>query len=369
MATLSAYEMKRLETIAQNEGVLKSMGLLDDAAALRGKKQVRKPAKKRKPEVDPDYVPEKRVTRVSARTKRANDDDDESNDDSDDEYVDDIPRPRPAPKARAAAAKVVQDRAGEAPDAEPSIMADATIVVENAKTGRSKCRRCLEMLSQGEVRVGAESWMVGRQVTVWQHPRCFLAGVSFTEETSGRGKCKQTREPFAAGEHKLSTTAHTTTSHYKLDAAASLLRPVVVAAHAETKDRRAAIACFEGVETLTPEERQSFEATLMDGGANASEELAMQPTPSTETVLEDRISSEATKSTAKEPSGSTAEQPAKGIISRATGRVCWRFGGSLCFGTLLPKQESKTHCYARTHKGNTKILTKGLTSWWLEPAV
>ena len=63
-----------------------------------------------------------------------------------------------------------------------------------------------------------------------------------------------------------------------------------------------------------------------------------------------------------------AKQPAKGSVSGGKGRVCWRFGGSLCYGMLLPKQETLTHCYARTHKGNTKILTKGLTSWWMEEA-
>ena len=44
----------------------------------------------------------------------------------------------------------------------------------------------------------------------------------------------------------------------------------------------------------------------------------------------------------------------------------WRFAGHLCYGSLLPAQESKTHCYARTHKGNTKTLTKGGASWWME---
>ena len=61
----------------------------------------------------------------------------------------------------------------------------------------------------------------------------------------------------------------------------------------------------------------------------------------------------------------TPAQPAKGSVSRAKGKVCWRFAGHLCYGSLLPAQESKTHCYARTHKGNTKTLTKGGASWWM----
>ena len=30
-----------------------------------------------------------------------------------------------------------------------------------------------------------------------------------------------------------------------------------------------------------------------------------------------------------------------------TGKVAWKWGSQLCYGKLLPKQETKTHCYAR----------------------
>ena len=71
------------------------------------------------------------------------------------------------------------------PAASENSSSDACIIIEAAKTGRSKCRRCLEMLEAGALRVGMESWMVGRQVTVWQHPKCMLAGLQVTEEASG----------------------------------------------------------------------------------------------------------------------------------------------------------------------------------------
>ena len=32
---------------------------------------------------------------------------------------------------------------------------------------------------------------------------------------------------------------------------------------------------------------------------------------------------------------------------------------------ILPGQETKSHCYARTHKGNTKTLAKGKDYWWM----
>jgi hypothetical protein len=37
----------------------------------------------------------------------------------------------------------------------------------------------------------------------------------------------------------------------------------------------------------------------------------------------------------------------------------------ISYGILISKSETETHCYARTHKGNTKILSKGLASWWM----
>ena len=58
------------------------------------------------------------------------------------------------------------------------------------------------------------------------------------------------------------------------------------------------------------------------------------------------------------------KQPPKGKVTKAKGKVCWTFAGHLCYGALLPNQESATHCYARTHKGNTKTLTKGGSYWW-----
>lgn len=68
------------------------------------------------------------------------------------------------------------------------------------------------------------------------------------------------------------------------------------------------------------------------------------------------------------PSGSNKkkEQPKLGEKTAAKGRVVWRFGGSMCFGVLLAGSETKTHCYARTHKGNTKTLAKGKDYWWMQ---
>mmetsp|Transcript_4104 Transcript_4104/g.9242 ORF Transcript_4104/g.9242 Transcript_4104/m.9242 type:complete len:139 (-) Transcript_4104:30-446(-) len=55
--------------------------------------------------------------------------------------------------------------------------------------------------------------------------------------------------------------------------------------------------------------------------------------------------------------------PKVGVKTGARGRVQWKFGGRTCYGTLLPSKETKTHCYARTHKGNVKTLAKGKDYW------
>jgi hypothetical protein len=43
--------------------------------------------------------------------------------------------------------------------------------------------------------------------------------------------------------------------------------------------------------------------------------------------------------------------------------VSWKWGGRTFYGTLLKSRETKTHCYARTHNGNIKTLTKSKSYW------
>jgi len=46
------------------------------------------------------------------------------------------------------------------------------------------------------------------------------------------------------------------------------------------------------------------------------------------------------------------------------GDVAWKWGNKTCYGTLLPKRETATHCYARTKNDNIKTLRKGKSYWW-----
>ena len=141
MATLSAYELEREKTIAANNAVLKSLGL-DKPILVSKHPKESLPQKRRQSDDDPDYAVPKRTTRVSNRTaaKDSNGSDDDDSEHEDDDY-EDIPRPvkasrkRTTPAAPAAATVKL--------DVEPSGAEGSCIVVEAAKTGRSKCRKCL----------------------------------------------------------------------------------------------------------------------------------------------------------------------------------------------------------------------------------
>jgi len=162
---LSAYEKQRAANIHRNRQCLVDLGI--DAPLIVKSVPIKPAPSARKRKVaDEAYTPPSR--RASARTVEretkkekenaveASDDDDDDDDDEDYEDLEDDVREKPK-KKRVAQAK-------ETPV--PGLAAGITscIIVEAAKTSRSKCRRCMEILAAGSLRVGMESWMVGRQV-------------------------------------------------------------------------------------------------------------------------------------------------------------------------------------------------------------
>lgn len=342
---LSAYELERLENIKRNERHLETLGLKEKLLP----KITKKPVAKRKSDDghDPDYQPEPRVTRArtgaSSRESVV-----ETDDDSDDEDV-------PLTKHR----RSKQPKGARPPPLDDDDDASGTkcVVVEVAKTGRSKCRCCMEPIAEGVARVGMQSWMVGRQVVVWQHPACFLSQISASEEASGRGKCKQTKRPFAAGERKLTLAAHTTTAHVKLEAAGALLAPVLRAASkVPTFDGLRAAVKVDAFCVLSAADVAALEAGLAKGSSTAAEAKPELPGVSATPSQGDAMA-------AKDEQGT--RQPAAGSVAKATGKVAWKWAGALCFGKLMPSSETATHCFARTQRGNTKTLTKGGAYWWL----
>ena len=220
--------------------------------------------------------------------------------------------------------------------------------------------------------------MVGRQVVVWQHPACFLRGLQVTTEMSGRGKCKQTKAKFAVGEHRISAQAHTTTVHMKLSAAPVLLRPVYAALPEEAKASHM-VHTIEGFEQLLPDQQRALHDGMRQETTAGTEERTRTRTRAASYAGAAGQSSSSSQQgdgalkkddvrIAKASRATSAGQPRLGEVSKSTGRVCWRFAGKLCFGTLLSAKETADTCYARTHKGNIKTLAKGGGYWWITEA-
>ena len=179
----------------------------------------------------------------------------------------------------------------------------------------------------------------------WQHPTCFASGLEVTVEATGRGKCKQTKKTFSAGERRLSATAHTTTAHFSLAAAGALLRPVF--ASLPEADRHAAADAIRHRDLLEVAEATALDVALLcaaaqSDAASALAEGAVGETPSTEDVLlavqAEAGHADAEGAPSERAAAAAARQPPKGRASKSTGKVCWRFGGHLCYGTLLPAQ-------------------------------
>ena len=198
---------------------------------------------------------------------------------------------------------------------------------------------------------------------MWQHPACFLSGVGCITETSGRGKCKQTKKPFVAGERTLTFVAHSTTAHVKLEVAGGLLAPVFRAAKSESTIAALRARVASGaLDALTDADLKVLEASLTERAmpvedARAADTFSVSETPATTAALADVKGGEGK---GKE----TKQQPAIGVVVKATGKVAWKWAGNLCYGTLIAKSETKTHAYARTQRGNVKTLTKGGDYWW-----
>ena len=158
---MSAYEQTRAETIARNRAFLVNLGIDKPLIPTSPAPSSARKAPKRKAPAGDDSPRERRLTRQSVaptptRRPGGGDDDDyrpkeESGSESDDHHdYEEIPKPKPIKKAQAENIKKAQAESAPETDGSPCI------VVEAAKTGRSKCRRCLELLAASALRVGME---------------------------------------------------------------------------------------------------------------------------------------------------------------------------------------------------------------------
>jgi hypothetical protein len=76
----------------------------------------------------------------------------------------------------------------------------AKAIIEDAKTGRSKCATSGAEIAQGSPRVGFEIWRMGRQSMTYQTPRVFLDGLMVDVAKDSRSKCKFSGSAIVQGE-------------------------------------------------------------------------------------------------------------------------------------------------------------------------
>lgn len=180
----------------------------------------------------------------------------------------------------------------------------------------------------------------------WSHPACFSSLIALNRD-SGRGKCKVTSSRFDANEIKVTCSSHTATVNMCIAAAAMILGDVL--REDPTYSISNLIATLDDISTEEESAiREAFQSssTLKNAIAPAED--------STKHCMDNEKSNLPRR-----------DQPVAGVVTGTKGQVAWKFAGHTCYGILIPKSETETHCFAKTHKGNVKTLSKGLQSWWL----
>ena len=399
---ISDYEKSRLEKIKRNEDRMRELGLLQtkDAVAAYAKKKKAKTKKttqispelpqrrsSRKRQAVVDYSEEQVIAMYEDDKEKAKDDQSDSenesrsNDDNEeDEYEaseneeeeDEEPpkkRSRSTKPSIVSSSNVITGLESKRSSTDASLACvnpKGGLTLEYAKTGRSSCRKCRDKIEKGKPRVGMEAWIVGRNCITWQHPSCLLQNLCclYEKANGGKGKCKVSHIPFVKGQLKIGIRCHTATSYYRIDAIASVLANIVSMLRVEdgNEDFRLTVDDIDGNEKLSKEDRKTVESIV--------EAIFQNPVQQQEITIPEETKSEPvvdkdTKAISKNEKRKmkNKDQPRAGAKTGAKGRVEWKFGGRSCFGTLIPRMETKTHCYARTHKGNVKTLAKGKDYW------
>ena len=373
---LSKYEIMRLENIKRNKAVMENLGLSNKRNTKRPvlkpqKKKTKLASSKRKQRPLRPTRSSKRLKHVPVKNYKEDvllvdydlDYVVSSDSGSDSDYSDEsIPQP-----VRFKAKKRTGSRRNRGDDSKVGsipinsfLQVEKTdlIVYEDAKTSRSKCRKCMQQLQKGEKRVGMKAWIMGRNSVTWQHPICFLNNIKVGNATNSRTKCKYSNVLFHSGDLRVGLRSHTATSWVTVESAMKLLQQMrnIVA--------KITVENLEGFSTLSCEEDQNRIRSLFD---TLSKQEEMQPSGATNNGSGRKAKRAKkimkTKNAAKNENNG---QPKLGEKTMSKDNVAWRFGGHLCFGVLIATRETKTHCYARTHKGNIKTLTKGKDYWWMK---
>lgn len=401
---LSEYEKLRLEKIKRNEDRMEKLGLLKSRDALAASVKKKKAKTKKTSQVSPelplrrssrkrknviDYYSQPMFEDDEEKTKAGgcnSDDGARSNDDENEDYheasgdedsyddgqmVEDPPNKQPrlahststpllAPKSKAK--KTAVDHSFDC------VNSTGGLTLECAKTGRSTCRKCKSKIEMGAPRVGMVAWIVGRSAITWQRPQCLLQNMCCLYSTGANGKCKASNVPFAKNQLKIGIRSHTATSYYCMESIGGILSNIVSLMRTEDgfKDFKLTAKDIDGHEKLSKKDCDELQLVLETAfQAQNGQECRLVPedsesvsrsTPSVKQDLQGKV-----KSNTQE--ASKGHQPRSGVKTGAKGRVQWKFGGRSCYGALIPRMETGTHCYARTHKGNIKTLAKGKNYW------
>jgi hypothetical protein len=415
---LSDYEKLRLGKIKRNEARLKELGLFQTKDALAASVKKKKAKTKNSAQISPE-LPQRRSSRKrktivdysnelvipmyeddeekmeEEEDSDSNDEESESNNDGDEEddfaisdddenEEEELEEERPKKRSRQSKpSKVPSSNETNGSDSQSKktvidtsfdcINPKGGLTLEYAKTGRSSCRKCRNKIDKGKPRVGMEAWIVGRNCVTWQRPQCLLKNLCCLYEKSngGKGKCKASHAPFAKGQLKVGIRCHTATSYYHTKMIAGVLANIVSLMRSEegyAENFELTVDDIDGNEKLSEEDREKLETILKTV-------FQQKDNPQKGTVVPEEICSEElvakqetkveqkSKRGVRKPSPKQRDQPKAGAKTGAKGKVEWKFGGRSCYGTLIPRMESKTHCYARTHKGNVKTLAKGKDYW------
>ncbi len=365
-AGLSAYEIARIDRIAANKRKLAELGLSDEVndivtaskASVARRADATKRAKERKKKKQrshPEVV--RRSSRKRAKVKSyaedgvavrddlKNDSDyDESDEASDDEDDDggedvawdedeDIPFPvayrKPKKSRKKSAPTTTASTTAIAIATGANISGNGLLSIEPAKTGRSRCRGCMEAIDKGVVRVGMKAWIAGRQAVTWQHPECFLKRLAVERGKKGsRGKCKATGAKLGEGVLKIGLRSHTATSWIVNSAARDVLGPVLDAAAGKVGEWAEVAEAMEGFGDLDDEGREAVRDAIPGELEMKKRKKATAAAAAASVKAEKggkRGELEAKKEEEKKKKGSAAsEQPPLGKKTGAKGKVAWK---------------------------------------------
>merc|ERR1711907_574652 len=194
----------------------------------------------------------------------------------------------------------------------------------------------------------------------WQRPLCLLGNMCVAIEKNGRAKCKATQRRFVVGEAKVGIRSHTATAWITLTSIPAILSPVfAVVPPSKTQDFLTGKKwmALEGIETLSHSQKQDLQDALQAAASKTSFKK--------KSAREGQPVSKTRKKSSSATTRDMQSQPKLGQVTRSKGRVAWKWAARVCYGTLQPSRESKTHCYATTKNRKTKTLAKGKDYWWM----